>query len=483
MTVVAFLARLFLAAVFVLAAIAKLRDQRGTAEAITAFGGPRRFATPLAVVLPLVEFSVAFALLLPQLAPLGAASAALLLAAFTVAVAVTLAQGRRPDCHCFGQVASGPIGGATVVRNLALVALALVGLGDAFAPDLSTLRVELIAPLAVLAVVILESWLLLNLIRQNGRLLARIEALERRATPNAPVAAPLRGLPIGTTAPAFQLAGLRGETLTLESLRAADMPVLLTFSDPQCGPCNALMPDLGRWQREHASRIAIALISRGSVEANRNKASEHGVRSVLLQNDREIAERYLVTGTPSAVLVAADGTIASALAEGADAIASLVGHATGTPASVTGTHDNCGAPTMVAGSARLGDRAPAVRLPDLDGATRDLANARAATAVLFWNPSCGFCQQMLDQVKAWEKDAPAGAPGLLIVSTGAVEANRALGLRSTILLDQEFATARAFGATGTPSAVLVDAEGKIASLVGVGAPAVMSVLAPQRASV
>jgi peroxiredoxin len=294
---------------------------------------------------------------------------------------------------------------------------------------------------------------------------------------------PLRGLPIGTKAPAFQLAGLRGETLTLESLRAADMPVLLTFSDPQCGPCNALMPDLGRWQREHASRVSIALISRGSAEANRNKASEHGVRSVLLQQDREIAERYLVTGTPSAVLVAADGTIASALAEGADAIAALVGHATGTPASVTGTHDNCGAGTMVAGAARLGDRAPAVRLPDLDGAIRDLAARREATAVLFWNPSCGFCQQMLEQVKAWEARPPDGAPGLLIVSTGSVEANQALGLRSTILLDQQFATARAFGATGTPSSVLVDAEGKIASLVAVGAPAVMSVLAPTRAIV
>jgi protein-disulfide isomerase len=103
--------------------------------------------------------------------------------------------------------------------------------------------------------------------------------------------------------------------------------------------------------------------------------------------------------------------------------------------------------------------------------------------VLFWNPSCGFCQQMLEQVKAWEARPPDGAPGLLIVSTGSVEANQALGLRSTILLDQQFATARAFGATGTPSSVLVDAEGKIASLVAVGAPAVMSVLAPTRAIV
>jgi len=483
MSVVAFLAHLFLAAVFVLAAIAKLRDQRGTAEAIAAFGGPKRLATPLAVLLPLVELGVACALLVPPLALAGAATAAVLLAGFTAAIGIALVQGRRPDCHCFGQVASGPIGATTVVRNLILIAVALVGLSDAFAPDFSAVRPELIAVLAVLALVAIEGWLLVNLIRQNGRLLARIEALEQKGAPGAPSPAALRGLPLGTRAPSFQLAGLRGETLTLESLRAADMPVLLTFSDPQCGPCNALMPDIGRWQRDHASRIAIALVSRGTAEANRNKASEHGVRSVLLQKDREIAERYLVTGTPSAVLVAADGTIASALAEGADAIAALVGHATGTPAAVTGTHDNCGAGTMVAGAARLGERAPAVRLPDLGGVMRDLADQREATAVLFWNPSCGFCAQMLEQVKSWEERPAEGAPALLVVSTGTVEANRALGLRSTILLDQQFATARAFGATGTPSTVLVDGEGKIASLVAVGAPAVMSVLAPQRAAV
>jgi hypothetical protein len=46
-------------------------------------------------------------------------------------------------------------------------------------------------------------------------------------------------------------------------------------------------------------------------------------------------------------------------------------------------------------------------------------------------------------------------------------------LSSPVLLDQNFATGRAFGASGTPSAVLVDAEGRIASEVAVGAPAVL----------
>jgi hypothetical protein len=48
-----------------------------------------------------------------------------------------------------------------------------------------------------------------------------------------------------------------------------------------------------------------------------------------------------------------------------------------------------------------------------------------------------------------------------------------MGLSSPMVLDQEFAAGRAFGASGTPSAVLVDEQGKIASGVVVGASEVL----------
>ena len=118
--------------------------------------------------------------------------------------------------------------------------------------------------------------------------------------------------------------------------------------------------------------------------------------------------------------------------------------------------------------------APAISLPDLDGGTRSLEAFRGKnTMLLFWNPGCGFCNRMVDDVKAFEANPPAGAPQLLIVSTGTTEANRAQGLRAPLLLDQGFATGRQFGAGGTPSAVLIDANGNIASGVAVGAPSVL----------
>jgi hypothetical protein len=76
---------------------------------------------------------------------------------------------------------------------------------------------------------------------------------------------------------------------------------------------------------------------------------------------------------------------------------------------------------------------------------------------------------MLDDLKAWEASRSPDAPGLLVVSTGELEANRALGLRAPVLLDQASTIGAAFGANGTPMAVLVDEEGKIASKVAVGA--------------
>lgn len=114
-------------------------------------------------------------------------------------------------------------------------------------------------------------------------------------------------------------------------------------------------------------------------------------------------------------------------------------------------------------------------LPDLDGNTFDLAaNKDGKTLLVFWNPGCGFCKRMVDDIKAFEAKPPKNAPKLVLVSTGTVESNREFGLASTTLLDQGFNTGRAFGASGTPSAVLIDARGDVASEVAVGAPGVLA---------
>ena len=221
-------------------------------------------------------------------------------------------------------------------------------------------------------------------------------------------------------------------------------------------------------------------------------AQEHGLTNVLLQEDWEVSEAYKVAGTPGAVLVSPDGAIASPMTGGAEAIRAFVAQAVATPPHVpllprapgpTPAREgqpcpNCGkvhaAPPTVPAAKKDGEPAPEVKLPDLEGNTVELEHFRGEeTLVLFWNPGCGFCQQMLPEIKEWEASRPEGAPRLLFVSAGTEEANREMGLNSTVVLDQQFAVGRAFGASGTPSAVLVDAEGKVASGVAVGVPAVL----------
>jgi hypothetical protein len=80
---------------------------------------------------------------------------------------------------------------------------------------------------------------------------------------------------------------------------------------------------------------------------------------------------------------------------------------------------------------------------------------------------------MVDDLKAWEASPPPGAPKLMLISSGSADENREMGLRSPVLLDRDFSVGNAFGANGTPSAIMVDAQGNIASKLAVGKPGVM----------
>jgi len=111
----------------------------------------------------------------------------------------------------------------------------------------------------------------------------------------------------------------------------------------------------------------------------------------------------------------------------------------------------------------------------LNGKTISLAGNRGGkTLLLFWNPGCGFCALMLDDLRKWEANASPGAPRLIVVSSGTPEENRAMNLRSPVVLDTDFQVGSAFGANGTPTALLLDADGTVISEVAAGAQAVLA---------
>ncbi len=502
MDVTLLLARLVLSVVFMVAGLAKLADVPGSQKAIHDFGLPQPLARAAGVLLPCAEIAVAIALIPLASAWWAALVALLLLVAFIAGISYNLLQGRTPACHCFGQLSSGPAGHSTLMRNvfLALVAVFLVVFGRSSAGLSATSwfgmlraaqRIELLIGVIVVALLAGESWLLLQTLRQSGRLLLRIERLERRLAEEgirveeetqAEEEEESAGLPVGTKAPAFSGIGLTKETISLDALRAIGKPIVLIFTDPTCAPCSVLMPEVARWQHDYADKLTIALLSHGSRQLNAAKMAEHGITRILLQRHDEIDALYQVSGTPSAVLIRPDGTIGSLLATGPEAIRGLVAGEVGLPrlrpalpmASADGTHRVPAPPSKKPEGLQIGAPAPNFTLPNLNSTPVSLSDFYgSSTLLLFWSPACGFCKKMLADMKAWEANPPKGAPKLLIISDGTVEENRAMGLRSPIVLDDDGDVMDLFGADGTPMAVLIDAQGNIDSTLAGGAPNVL----------
>ena len=347
--------RLVLAGAFVTAGLAKLGDLAGSRQAVVEFGVPQRLAATVGVLLPLVEFAAAVALIPVDSARIGALAAAVLLIAFIAAIANAMVHGRTPDCHCFGQVHSAPAGWRTLARNAVLLGVAgFVAVGGWRSGGLSATHwltgvstpwlVAIAAGLVVVFLVVFQVWFSMQLLSQNGRTLGRLEAVEvmlagladalgmahNGAVDPGPLGYGLSGggLAVGSPAPQFEPESMDGGRYSLASLLSSGRRLMLMFTDAGCGPCTALMPRVAVWQREHERRLQIALIASGDHDANRAKVGEHGLQRVLLQGEREVADGYQAHGTPMAVVVSPDGVIESPTVGGAEVITTLVAQAT-----------------------------------------------------------------------------------------------------------------------------------------------------------
>jgi peroxiredoxin len=182
-------------------------------------------------------------------------------------------------------------------------------------------------------------WIVYGLLRQNGRILTRLDALEFLESQSGEAGEARRsgrvfadrslansrisrdGLRPGAIAPAFSLPTVDGRTVALADY--AGRRVLLVFSDPDCAPCMEMLPRLDSAAR--VSDVPVLVISRGGVDANRRKlAQARSTLTVALQAHWEISKLYAKFSTPIAYLVDEHGRIASEVAAGSTAILSLL---------------------------------------------------------------------------------------------------------------------------------------------------------------
>lgn len=479
------IARLILAAVFAVAGVAKLFDRAGGEKAITDFGVPRTLAKPLSVLLPLAEIAIAVLLLPLATAWFGAISAFLLLLAFVVGVSYNFARGNTPDCHCFGQIHSEPVGWSTLIRNsvLAFAAAVVVIAGretagaSAFAwlDDLSVgEKMNLVFGVLTVGLLAFVAFKLKTIGAQQIVLQRHLELLEigerTGASEREEAAPPAAGFPIGAVLPTFSLPAINGKQFSSRDLVQTNKPALLFFVGANCQPCAALLPEIENWRKEFSEKINFVFFSSGAAKENSEKFGADKI--VLLQKEREIMELFGVKWTPTVLLVNSNGTIGSRLATGDRAIRQLVqtikpnlsnGHV---PDSFFVQRDN----------SKIGETAPEFALPNLDGETIRLEDLRGRkTLLVFWSTGCGYCQMMLPDLKKWERETNRAAD-LIVISGGEIENNRKQEFKSPVLLQKAGEAQKLFGVNGTPSAVLIDENGKIASEIAVGADEVFALV-------
>jgi hypothetical protein len=313
-------ARYLLVLVFVAAAIAKAVNPGSTRASMTGFRFPPAVARVGMVGLPVLELGIGV-LLVTDIYRWGAAGALVLLAAFTALIGVTLAAGRRPACGCFGSLSSSPAGAKDIVRNAVLGLVAVVALvTDSGARGASVARwltarggyFWLTAALLLVAfggIGVLTS-AVVQLLRQQGRLLLRIEHLEGHlGEVGADPAPPVSSLSLWTPrpAPGIALPDRYGRVLFLSELVGPLLPTLLLFTDPVCPACETVIAELHRIAGELARTTNLVMILQRSATAE--AAIPPLDATVVFDADGSTAASFGVEGVPTAVLITPDGMI------------------------------------------------------------------------------------------------------------------------------------------------------------------------------
>jgi thiol-disulfide isomerase/thioredoxin len=126
--------------------------------------------------------------------------------------------------------------------------------------------------------------------------------------------------------------------------------------------------------------------------------------------------------------------------------------------------------------------APGFSLEGLDGRTHTLERLRASgrpVLLLFTDPGCGPCRALMPAVAGWQR-ALAGSLTVAVVSSGdaaEVRAEAELHGLGTVLLSPDRAVSHAFGAHGTPAAVLIGPDGRRRGEVAGGRDAIEALVA------
>ena len=309
-----FAAPLLVAAVLVASGVGKLRDPERAGLAFDALDVPPGLARPwMRTAHPWAELLLAVCLLATS-GVASAVTAALVTLLFTAYLLLIIRAVQRPeptDCACFGAAGAEQVSGMTVVRNVWLLVLAGLALWVAL-DGRSLLQWAAGAGqdawwLAAVAAAAVTVGLILY---PGGSPAARpatepvvdvdLDDYERTAIPHVPVT-------LGD-----------GSVISLRDLARARPKLLLAVSTT-CGGCVPVIEAAPEWQRR-LPEVDLHLLYATDVKALSGAAPVEA----LYDPKRFVFEALSLAGTPSAVLLGADGMLAGGPVAGHNLISAFV---------------------------------------------------------------------------------------------------------------------------------------------------------------
>ena len=355
-------APLVVAGVFAISGFAKLGDTSEGVRGLRELQVPDLFVRDWVVrAHPLAEILVAIGLVvLPTpwrtVAAVGAVG---LMTAYTLLVLAAVRRAREVSCNCFGR-RSEVVNRRTVVRNLALLALAVAALVDCAVAAAPIARVvggvDPLAWTVILAVTAVVGWLIghgyaagpprragagrgagaggrgagagQGLADGNGRASGRGAGADGAGADGADGADGAEDDEPRAPIPAETLTSADGTTTTLTELVQTRAAVLV-FLEPTCGSCARLLSELPAW-RQVIPELAIVAVRRrpgpgpqsGRTDGTAATSDEPFPKSPGgYWAESSSAEAFGVSGgTPWAVLLGADGLIAGGPVAGYPAV-------------------------------------------------------------------------------------------------------------------------------------------------------------------
>ncbi len=358
-------------------------------------------------------------------------------------------------------------------------------------------RSTLMQVLAYVILVMLQGFILISLwtimyqvVKQQGRLLLRLDDLDRRLAhaglgpaPGTPVEQD--GLALGTPVSSGRLPDLEGRLLSLEDYRGKR--VLLVYWNPECVFCELLAPGLAELQADLGhSDVQLVLASLASAESNRELAGQHGLTCpiVLLTEDNPLVrETFRDQGTPVAYLLDEQGNVANPVAVGGDAILALAREVAGKRARRIGLPGErpLSSSRIERNGLKAGTTAPAFRLPDLYGGTVALEDHRGERVLLvFSDPHCGPCEELAPHLVRIHRQRRELGLVVVMVSRGDVEENQRKSdhyhFEFPVALQERWNLSKEFGIFAMPVAFLIDEKGVIMHDVARGVAEILALV-------